>query len=54
MIYRDEFPAAIDLLKRGEIKTGLFISEIHPLDELPRALENFRSPRSVKTLIQIP
>ena len=54
MIYRDEFPAAIDLLKRGEMNTGLFISEIHPLDELPQALEDFRSPSRVKTLIRIP
>lgn len=54
MIYRDEFPAAIDLLRSGEMRTELFISEVLPLDRLPEALENFRSPERVKTLIRMP
>jgi threonine dehydrogenase-like Zn-dependent dehydrogenase len=54
MIYKDEFPAAINLLKRGEIKTQLLISETYPLENLSQALEDFRSPKRVKTLIQMP
>jgi L-iditol 2-dehydrogenase len=54
MIYTDEFPAALDLLKRGEMKIERLITETYPLGMLSRALEGFRSPDRVKTLIRIP
>jgi threonine dehydrogenase-like Zn-dependent dehydrogenase len=54
MIYKDEFQTAIDLLHKGKIRTELFISGTYPLEELPQAMEDFRSPKRVKTLIQIP
>jgi L-iditol 2-dehydrogenase len=54
MIYTNEFPAALDLLKRGEMKTERLITETYPLEMLCRALEGFGSPDRVKTLIRIP
>jgi 2-desacetyl-2-hydroxyethyl bacteriochlorophyllide A dehydrogenase len=54
MIYQYEFPAALDLLKRGEMKTERLITETYPLEMLCRALEGFGSPDRVKTLIRIP
>ncbi len=54
MIYKDEFRSAIDLLSRGKIRTDLLISGTYPLEELTEAMEDFRSPRRVKTLIHIP
>ena len=54
MIYQDEFPAALDLLKQGEMKIERLIIETYPLEMLSRALEGFRSPDRVKTLIRIP
>jgi L-iditol 2-dehydrogenase len=54
MIYTDEFPAALDLLKRGEMKTERLITGTYPLEMLSLALEDFRSPDRVKTLIRIP
>ncbi|MDI7258964.1 MAG: alcohol dehydrogenase catalytic domain-containing protein [Thermodesulfobacteriota bacterium] len=54
MIYKDEFPAAINLLKRGKIKSALLISEAYPLERLPQAFEGFRTPTRIKTIIQIP
>ena len=54
MIYQDEFPAAIDLLHGGEINVQPLISDTYPLEKLQEALEDFRSPKRVKTLIRIP
>jgi 2-desacetyl-2-hydroxyethyl bacteriochlorophyllide A dehydrogenase len=54
MIYKDEFQTAIDLLNEGKIRTDLFISGTYPLDKLLQAMEDFRSPKRVKTLIQMP
>lgn len=54
MIYRDEFPAALDLLKQGKMKVEQLITETVPLDRISKALEDFRSPDRVKTLIRIP
>ncbi len=53
MIYQDEFPAALDLLKQGEMKIERLITETYPLEMLSQALEGFRSPDRVKTLIRI-
>jgi len=54
MIYRNEFPAAIRLLQRGQIRTDLLLSEACSLENLPQALEDFRSLHRVKTRIRIP
>ncbi|MBU2227970.1 MAG: alcohol dehydrogenase catalytic domain-containing protein [Proteobacteria bacterium] len=54
MIYTDEFPAALDLLKQGNMKIERLITETCPLKELARALEGFSSPERIKTLIRIP
>jgi 2-desacetyl-2-hydroxyethyl bacteriochlorophyllide A dehydrogenase len=54
MIYTDEFPAALDLLKQGNMKIERLMTETVPLEMLSRALEGFRSPDRVKTLIRIP
>jgi 2-desacetyl-2-hydroxyethyl bacteriochlorophyllide A dehydrogenase len=54
MIYTDEFPAALDLLKQGNMKIERLMTETVPLEMLSRALEGFRSPNRVKTLIRIP
>jgi len=53
MIYKDEFQTAIDLPNKGKIETDLILSGTYPLEELPQAMEDFRSPKRVKTLIQI-
>jgi L-iditol 2-dehydrogenase len=54
MIYNDEFQTAIDLLNKGKIRTDLLISGTYPLEELAQAMEDFRSPKRVKTLIEMP
>ena len=54
MIYTDEFPAALDLLKQGKMKIERLMTETYPLEMLSQALEGFRSPDRVKTLIRIP
>ncbi|MCE5262419.1 MAG: alcohol dehydrogenase catalytic domain-containing protein [Deltaproteobacteria bacterium] len=52
-IYLDEFRTAIDLLKNGKIRTDLFITNVYPLEELPRVITDFPSPNRVKDLIRI-
>jgi 2-desacetyl-2-hydroxyethyl bacteriochlorophyllide A dehydrogenase len=54
MIYTDEFPAALDLLKQGHMKIERLMTETVPMNMLSQALEGFRSPDRVKTLIRIP
>ena len=54
MTYRDEFRAALELLRKGDLRSDLFITNIYPLDQLPGALANFRSPLGVKDLVRIP
>lgn len=53
MTYRDEFRTAIALLQKGEIDSGLFITNIYPLEQLPAALADFRSPCRIKDLVRI-
>lgn len=53
IIYRDEFGEAIDLLKNGKIRTDLFITNVYPLEELPKVIVDFPSPSRVKDLIRI-
>jgi 2-desacetyl-2-hydroxyethyl bacteriochlorophyllide A dehydrogenase len=53
MIYTTEFPAVLDLLVKGQIKTQPLVSGIFDLEELSTALEGFADPKRVKTLIRI-
>ena len=52
-IYLDEFRTAIDLLKKGRIRTDLFITNTYSLEELPKVITDFPSPSRVKDLIRI-
>jgi 2-desacetyl-2-hydroxyethyl bacteriochlorophyllide A dehydrogenase len=54
MTYQDEFRTALDLLQKGKIRSDLFITNIYPLDKLPEALADFRSPHRIKDLVRIP
>ena len=54
MIYTDEFPAVLDLLKEEKVRVAPLLTELRPLEELGQALADFRSPHRVKTVITIP
>ena len=53
MTYQDELRTALDLLQKGKIRSDLFITNIYPLDKLPEALADFRSPHRIKDLVRI-
>jgi 2-desacetyl-2-hydroxyethyl bacteriochlorophyllide A dehydrogenase len=53
MIYVDEFPAVLDLLKEGKVRVAPLLTERRPLHEVGQALADFRSPQRVKTVIAI-
>jgi 2-desacetyl-2-hydroxyethyl bacteriochlorophyllide A dehydrogenase len=53
MTYTDEFPAAIALLQQGAIRADVIITNIYPLEQLPGALADFRSPTRIKDLVRI-
>jgi L-iditol 2-dehydrogenase len=53
MIYTDEFPQVLNLLKSGRLNTEPLISERLPLSELDRALSEFAAPNRVKMLVTI-
>lgn len=53
IIYTDEFPQAIELLRKGKINTRVLTSGMLSLDDLGTALANFSSPDRIKTLIKI-
>jgi 2-desacetyl-2-hydroxyethyl bacteriochlorophyllide A dehydrogenase len=53
MIYTDEFPEVLELLRRQEIKVEALRSTTYPLDDAAHAFEEFRSPGRIKTLIRI-
>jgi len=53
MIYTDEFRPAINLLAEGLIKTELFISSLIPLERLPGAIADFRSPSRIKDAVKL-
>lgn len=53
MIYTDEFPQVLKLLKSGQLHTEPLISERLPLHELNRALSEFSAPKRVKMLVTI-
>jgi len=53
MTYMDEFSAAMGMLKDGSIHSELIITNIYPLEKLPEALADFRSPSRIKDLVRI-
>ena len=53
LIYTDEFPESIDILKRGKLKTGLLNTGKISLNELDNALREFASPERMKMLVEI-
>jgi 2-desacetyl-2-hydroxyethyl bacteriochlorophyllide A dehydrogenase len=53
MIYTDEFPEVLELLRRQEIKVEPLRSTTYSLDDVAHAFEEFRSPGRIKTLIRI-
>lgn len=53
MIYTDEFPAVLELLANGDIRTQPLVSGMYSLETIPEALETFSQPDRVKTLIRI-
>jgi 2-desacetyl-2-hydroxyethyl bacteriochlorophyllide A dehydrogenase len=53
MIYTDEFPQVVNMLKSGQVETAPLITAKIPLRELNRTLKAFASPDRVKILVTI-
>ena len=53
MIYTDEFPQVMDLLRKGKIETGPFTGDVITMNEVDHALQTFNEPDRVKTLVTI-
>jgi threonine dehydrogenase-like Zn-dependent dehydrogenase len=53
LIYTDEFPEALEILKKGQIQTGPLTTGKVSLLELDQFLGAFASPERVKTLVEI-
>jgi 2-desacetyl-2-hydroxyethyl bacteriochlorophyllide A dehydrogenase len=53
MIYTDEFPEAIRLLREGKIRTDALTTAKIDLQDLDKALKGFGAPDRVKTLVSI-
>ena len=53
LIYTDEFPEALEILKNGQVQTGPLTTGRVSLGELDRFLGAFASPARVKTLVGI-
>jgi len=53
LIYTDEFPESMALLKSGKIKTDLLNTGKLSLEELDNALREFTSPERMKMLVEI-
>jgi len=53
IIYTNEFPQAIELLRRGRVQTqALVTNRIRP-EQLDQALQDFSAPDRIKTLVQL-
>jgi len=52
MIYTNEFPMALDLLENRKIITHTLVSGTYDLGRLSEALDDFRNPKRIKTLIR--
>jgi 2-desacetyl-2-hydroxyethyl bacteriochlorophyllide A dehydrogenase len=53
LIYTDEFPESMNILKRGKLKTDLLNTGKLSLDELDNGLREFASPERMKMLVEI-
>jgi threonine dehydrogenase-like Zn-dependent dehydrogenase len=53
LIYTDEFPESMAILKNGKIKTNLLNTGKLSLIELDNALRVFASPERMKMLVEI-
>ena len=53
LIYTNEFPESMDILKSGKIKTDLLNTGKLSLNELDNALREFASPERMKMLVEI-
>jgi len=53
LIYTDEFPESLDILKGRRIRTDLLTTGRIPLPELNQVLGEFSAPTRVKTLVDI-
>jgi L-iditol 2-dehydrogenase len=53
IIYTDEFPETIEILREGQIDTAALTTAKVQLAELDEALRGFSSPERVKTLVQM-
>ncbi|MEX1329899.1 MAG: alcohol dehydrogenase catalytic domain-containing protein [Desulfobacterales bacterium] len=53
LIYTNEFPESINILKSGKIKTDLLNTGKISLNELDNALREFASPERMKMLVEI-
>jgi L-iditol 2-dehydrogenase len=52
LLYTDEFSEAVKLLMQKRINTRILTTGTVPLQELPRALEEFRHESRIKTLVR--
>jgi len=53
MIYTDEFPGVLELLKSGRIDPTPLISDMIGLDDLDNAIKNFNAPDRFKVLVSL-
>ncbi len=53
IIYTDEFPRAIELLRQGSVHTQPLTSDPIGLDQLDHALQHFSAPDRIKTLVHL-
>lgn len=53
LIYTDEFPESLEMLRGGQIQTGPLTTGRISLEELSTALEEFTSSGRIKTLVEI-
>lgn len=53
IIYRDEFPAVIELLDQKKIETAPLITSMVGLEKVAENLEDFYNPNRLKTLVKI-
>ena len=53
LIYTNEFPESMDILKSGKLKTDLLNTGKLSLNDLDNALREFRSPERMKMLVEI-
>ena len=53
LIYSNEFPESMAILKSGKVKTDLLTTGTLSLNDLDNALRQFASPERMKVLVRI-